>query len=130
MKLDDDMKNKILKSTKPLIVSAAAGALVAGVTAGIMSLVATNYKSSTLTGDKEIHPTSDETAISKSEVAASEKEGKLSADKVSAQNGEVGASNTEAAAAEGEAKAADSGASALRTKAGAADIATKGLNMT
>jgi hypothetical protein len=130
MEVDPELKDAIKEEVAPIVGSVAAAALVAAAGMALMTLMATNYKSSSLTGEKEIHPTVDKTSASKSEVAASEKEGALDSKGVAAQSGEVKASNTDAAAQTGEAKAADSGASALRTKAGASDIETKALKMT
>jgi hypothetical protein len=127
---DQGTEAAVKSAVAPLVITASAtiaGALIAG---GIAMLIGTNYKSSTLTGDTEIHPTSDETAISKAETAAQETEGKLSQDKVAGTNGDVKANETAARASTAEATAADSGASAVRTKAGATDIETKALKMT
>jgi hypothetical protein len=130
MQLDEKTKNEILEMTEPIIASAAAGAVVAALTSAIEALLVTNYEKSSLTGDEGVHPTSDDTAISKSEVAGSETEGKLSQDKVAAENGEIKANETEARALTGEVTASESGASAVRSKAGASDIETKALKIT
>jgi hypothetical protein len=130
MQLDEKTKNQILEGVEPIIMSAAIGVAVASLTSVITALAVTNYSQSDLTGDKDMHPTAEETTLSKSEVAGSETEGKLAQDKVAGVNGEVKANETEARALTGEATASDSGATALRTKAGASDIETKALKMT
>ncbi|MDR3334662.1 MAG: hypothetical protein LBT13_07240 [Treponema sp.] len=130
MEVDAKMKDGIIQNVMPVIGSLATAALVAAAGAVLSKLMTTNYKSSTMAGDKEVKPTDDDVAISKTEAAGSETEGKLAQDKVAGANGEVKASETEARAQTGEATAAESGASALRTKAGASDIETKALKMT
>ena len=130
MALDKETSDTIKELVAPIVGSALSAALVSAAMAIISKLVVTNYKEHGITGDKEIKPTEDETAISKSELAASETEGKLAQDKVAGTEGEVKANETEARALTGEATAADSGASALRTKAGASDIEVKALKMT
>jgi hypothetical protein len=127
---DKELKDSIISAVTPAVTSLMAGLLVAGVASIAESLLVTNYSQSTPTGDTEMHPTENETVLSKSEVAGSETEGKLAQDKVAATEGEVLANETEARALTGEATAADSGASALRTKAGASDIEVKALKMT
>ena len=130
MDVDESMKKDILEATAPIIASATTAALVAAVGALIDSLLAINMTTSTMAGDKGIHPTEDNVSARKSEVATSEAAGKLSQDKVSARNGDLAASKTDAAAQNGEATALESGAAAARTKGGAADIETKALKMT
>jgi hypothetical protein len=130
MEVDKATEDTIKEKIAPILTSFAATAIVAGVGAILAQLLVTNYKSSSLIGDKEIHPTGDEVNISKTDTAASETEGKLAQDKVSAVNGDLAASETGAAVSSGEATAAESGATAARTKAGAADIETKALKMT
>jgi hypothetical protein len=128
--LDGETEEAVKNAVSPLLISigATCGAALAG--GAIAALIAINYKSRTMAGDTEIHPTSNETDISKVETAAAETEGKLAQDTVAGINGEVKASETEARAQTGEATALDSGASALRTKAGASDIEVKALKMT
>jgi hypothetical protein len=130
LELDRGAKAEILEKVTPILASVAVAGLVGAAVAIISQLTATNYKSSSLIGDKEIHPTEDNVSISKSDTAAAETEGKLAQDKVSAVNGDLAASEVEAAAQSGEATAVESGATAARTKAGAADIETKALKMT
>jgi hypothetical protein len=130
MEVDAKLKDSIIKSVMPVIGSLATAALVSAAGAVLTKLMVTNYKISTLAGDKSMKPTDDEVTISKSETAGAETEGKLAQDKVAGTNGEIKANETEARAMTGEATAAESGASALRTKAGASDIETKALKMT
>jgi hypothetical protein len=123
-------KDAIISMVTPMITSAAITCAVALATGAVTALIATNYKSSTMAGDQEIHPTKDETAISDVDTTASEVDGALNQDGLAGINGEIKANETEARALTGEATAADSGASALRTKAGASDIEVKALKMT
>ncbi|MDR2759471.1 MAG: hypothetical protein LBB78_08820 [Spirochaetaceae bacterium] len=128
--LGQDIKDALTKELNPLYISM--GAVVGGalLSRGIAGLIAINYKSRTMAGDTEIHPTANATKLSKVETTATETEGKLAYDKVAGVNGEVKAQETEALAAAIEALAMESGASACRTKAGASDIETKALKMT
>ncbi|MDR2865196.1 MAG: hypothetical protein LBV68_06290 [Spirochaetaceae bacterium] len=128
--LDKETTQIIIGAVAPLIASAVFAVGVATAEAIIEMVAATNYEDKGLTGNTEIHPTSDQVNISSSDVAASDKEGKLSHDTVSAQSGDIAAAATDADAANAEATAADSGATALRTKAGASDIEVKALKMT
>ena len=130
MELDGETKDMIKKGVTPLIMSLGTAALVSAATGVIKKLVTTNYKSSDLTGDKEIKPTEDETVISKVETTAKDTDASLAKDEVKAKDGDLSAVKTDATAADTEATALDSGAAAARTKAGAADIETKALKMT
>jgi hypothetical protein len=123
-------KDAIISAVTPMIASAAVAGAVALATGALMSLIAINYKSSTMAGDSGIHPTNDETVISDVDTTANEVDGSLNQDGLAGRNGEVKANETEATALTGEATASESGASALRTKAGASDIETKALKMT
>jgi hypothetical protein len=126
--MDDKEKAAIIAAVTPLM---GLGAVLAAAAAAMaLKYLTTNYRQSSMAGDKEMKPTDDEVTISKSEVAGVETEGKAVQDTVSGLNGEVKAEETEARALTGEATAADSGASALRGKLGAADIETKTLKMT
>jgi hypothetical protein len=128
--LDSETEDAVKEGVAPQLIGVGATYGAALVGGAIAALIAVNYKSRTMAGDTDIHPTKNETDISKVETAATETEGKLAQDTVAGVNGEVKASETEARAVTGEATAADSGASALRTKAGASDIETKALKMT
>jgi hypothetical protein len=130
MELDKDAKDKIAQAVKPIVTSALATALVAGAAAALAALLVTNYKKSGLTGETEMHPTTDEMNMSKVETSAKDTDASLGKDEVTAKDGDLSANRTDAAASSGEATAAESGATAARTKAGAADIETKALKMT
>jgi hypothetical protein len=104
--LDAGTEKAIKEAVGPELISMGAIYGVALAAAGISTLIGINYKSSTMAGDSEIHPTKDETTISSVETAATETEGKLVQDKVAAVNGEVKTSETEARALTGEATAA------------------------
>ena len=130
MALDEKTKDMIKDIAGPIVTSAASMALVAGLTSLIESLVVTNYTSSDLTGNKEIHPTEDNTSISKVEATAKDTDASLAKDELKVKDGDLSAAKTDANALTTEATAAESGAAAARTKAGAADIETKALKMT
>jgi hypothetical protein len=127
--LDPQTEGAVKSAVSPQLVSIAATYGVALVGSAIAALIAVNYKSSTMVGDTEIHPTSNETAISKVKTAASETDAGLAQDTVAGVNGEVKASETEARAMTGEATAVDSGAAAMRSKSGAFDSETKAIKM-
>ena len=128
--MDKKTADQIKEIVTPIITSAATTALVGAAGALVMKLLVTNYKSSDLTGDKEMHPTTDEMNMSKVETSAKDTDASLGKDEVTAKDGDLSAARTDAAAGNTEATAAESGASAARTKAGAADIETKALKMT
>jgi hypothetical protein len=130
MALDEKTTAMIKDTVAPIITSALAVALVGVVGAVLLDLVVTNYKSSDLTGDKEMHPTKDDVTASKVDASASETDAALSKDEAKGNNGDLSANSTDAAAMDNEAKALEGGAAAARTKAGAADIETKALKMT
>jgi hypothetical protein len=130
MELDQEMKDGIKEEIGPIIGSAVAAGLVAAAGMALLSMSATNYKSSDLTGDKEIHPTQSNTSASKVETSAKDTDASLAKDEATAKDGDLSANRTDAAASSGGATAAESGATAARTKAGAADIETKSLKMT
>lgn len=125
-----DTETAIQTLVAPIVGSVLAASLAAAAVDLIAKLVVTNVKESDVSGDRDLKPTEQKTAVSKSEAAASETEGKLSKDGVSGQDGSIKANETEAKASTGEATAAEAGAQAMRTKAGAADIETKALKMT
>ena len=130
MALDEDAKKMIQEAVGPIIASTMTAAVVGAAVAIITKLTVTNFKSSDLTGDKEMHPTKEEMAASKLETSAKDTDASLAKDEVTAKDGDLSAARTDAAASNGEATALDSGAAAARTKAGAADIESKALKMT
>jgi hypothetical protein len=129
MELSENATQLIKEAAAPIVTSVLAGALVGAAAAGIAKYAATNYKKSGLTGDTEIHPTKDDTSISKSETSAKDNEASLAKDGVKANDGDLSAAQTDAKALTSDAKALDSGASAAQPKAGALDVKTKGLVM-
>jgi hypothetical protein len=129
MALDVETKGVIKELVAPIVGSVLSAALVGAATAVISKLVVTNFKESGLTGEKGVHPTKDDTAISKTEASAKDNEASLAKDGVKAKDGDLSAAQTDAKAATTDAKALDSGASAAQPKAGALDVKTKGLVM-
>jgi hypothetical protein len=129
MEMDADAKAAVLAKVGPIIGSLAAGFAVAAGVALIMKLVCINMKSSTMAGDTGMHPTDNDTSISKSEASAKNNEASVAKDGVKAKDGDLAAAQTDAKALTSDAKALDSGASAAQPKAGALDIKTKGLVM-
>jgi hypothetical protein len=127
--MNEKAAEKITKIMMPIIVSVGASAAVAGAIAIISQLVVTNYKRSDLTGEKGMHPTQDDTSISKTEASAKDNDASLAKDGVKAKDGDLSAAQTDAKALTSDAKALDSGASAAQPKAGALDVKTKGLVM-
>jgi len=130
MALDEKTTKMIETAVAPIVGAAMSAALVGAALAALKMLVATNYKSSDLTGEKAMHPTKDEMVASKVETSAKDTDASLAKDEVKAKDGDLSAARTDAAASNGEATALESGAAAARTKAGAADIETKSLKMT
>ena len=128
-KSTEQIVSSVVKDVMPAIGSAMAMAVVGEVLAKLSELVVTNVEESDLTGNKELHPTKEDSSLQKGEANAERNNASLAKDEVSGQKGEVDAAETEAKAATGEATASESGASAVRTKAGASDIETKGLKM-
>jgi hypothetical protein len=127
--MDEKATQMIKDAVAPIVASTLASALVGAAAAGIMKYAATNYNGSNVTGDKEMHPTKDDTSISKSEASAKDNEASLAKDGVKAKDGDLSAAQTDAKAMTSDAKALDSGASAAQPKAGALDVKTKGLVM-
>jgi hypothetical protein len=129
MDVNASTKAAVLTKVAPLIGTIGAGLAVAGAAALITKLVGINMKSSTMTGDTGLHPTENNTSISKTEASAKDNEASLAKDGVKAKDGDLSAAQTDAKALTSDAKALDSGASALQPKAGAMDVKTKGLVM-
>jgi hypothetical protein len=129
MELDKKTEHEILELVEPIIKSVAVGAAVATLASVISALIVTNYKSSSLTGDTEMHPTKNDTAINKTEASAKDNDASLAKDEVKAKDGDLSAAQTDAKAMTTDAKAMDSGASAAQPKAGALDVKTKGMVM-
>jgi len=129
MKVDEDLKTRILKETAPLMASASTAMLVAAVGA-LASYIGFNIKSSDMTGDKNVQPTKDDVSASKVEASAKDTGASLAKDEVKAKDGDLSAAKTDAVVSAGGATAMEAGATAARTKAGAADIETKALKMT
>jgi len=130
MAVDDKTKTMIQDAVGPIVKSALSAALVGAAFALIKKLTVTNFKSSNVAGDKEVHPTEKSTSISKVETSGKDTDASLAKDEVKVKDGDLSASKTDANALTNEATAAESGAAAARTKAGAADIETKALKMT
>jgi hypothetical protein len=127
--MDASTKAAVLKKVGPLIGSAAAGFAVAAGAAIITKLVGINMKTSTMAGDTGLHPTDNETSISKTDASAKDNEASLAKDGLKVKDGDLSAAQTDAKALTTDAKALDSGASAAQPKAGALDVKTKGLVM-
>jgi hypothetical protein len=127
--MDAKTKATIMKKVGPLIGSLAAGFAVAAGAAAITKLVGINMKSSTMTGDTGMHPTDNDTSISKTETSAKDNEASVAKDGLKAKDGDLSAAQTNAKALTTDVKAMDSGASAAQPKAGALDVKTKGLVM-
>jgi hypothetical protein len=127
--MDEKTKAMILAKTLPLIESAAASMAITAATAAITKLVGVNMKTSTMAGDTGLHPTEDDTSISKTEASAKDNEASLAKDGLKAKDGDLSAAQTDAKGMTTDAKALDSGASAAQPKAGAAEIKTKGMVM-
>jgi hypothetical protein len=130
MALDEKTTKVIKDAVLPIVTSALSSAVAGAAMAVIAKLVVTNYRESNITGDTEMHPTKDESSLSKVETSAIDTDASLGKDEVTAKDGDLSAMRTDAAASNGEATALDGGATAARTKAGAADIETKALKMT
>jgi hypothetical protein len=129
MKLDSETKALVLEKVSPLIAGVAVGFAVAAGAALVTKLVGINMKTSTMAGDTGMHPTENETSVSKTETSAKDNEASLAKDGLKVKDGDLSAAQTDAKAMTSDAKAMDSGASAAMPKAGALDIKTKGLVM-
>jgi hypothetical protein len=127
--LDGETEDAVKEAVSPQLISIGATYGAALVGGAIAALIAINYKTSTMAGDTTIHPTNNQTDISKVETAATEVEGKLTKDGVKAKDGDLSAAQTDAKALTTDAKALDSGASAAQPKAGALDVKAKALVM-
>jgi hypothetical protein len=129
MKLEDETKAAILTKVTPMIVSLGVTFGVAAAAAIISKIIGINMKTSTMAGDTGLHPTENNTSISKTEASAKDNEASVAKDGLKAKDGDLSAAQTDAKAATTDAKALDSGASAAQPKAGAAEIKAKGLVM-
>ncbi|MDR2865647.1 MAG: hypothetical protein LBV68_08565 [Spirochaetaceae bacterium] len=129
-KLDPETEDQIKLDVMPIVGSMAATIAVGAAVAILSQFLATNYHTSTMTGDTGLHPTEENMAVSGSEISAKNTEASLAKDAVKAKDGDLSAAKTDAIAAGGEATALESGATACRTKAGASDIEVKALKMT
>jgi hypothetical protein len=129
MEMDAKTKATVLAKVGPTIGSLGAGLAVAAGMALITKLVGINMKSSTMAGDTGMHPTQEDTSISKTEASAKDNEASLAKDGLKVKDGDLSAAETDAKALTTDAKALDSGASAAMPKAGALDVKTKGLVM-
>lgn len=130
--MDEDTEKivaDVVKGVAPVIGSALATAVVGEVLEKLSELVVSNVNESDMSGDKEVHPTKEDSSLQKGEANADRNNAALAKDEVSAQSGSIDAAETEAKASTSEATAAEAGASAVRTKAGASDIETKALKM-
>ena len=130
--MDEDTEKivaDVVKGVAPVIGSALATAVVGEVLEKLSELVVSNVNESDMSGDKEVHPTKEDSSLQKGEANADRNSAALAKDEVSAQSGSIDAAETEAKASTSEATAAEAGASAVRTKAGASDIETKALKM-
>ncbi|MDR1635934.1 MAG: hypothetical protein LBR93_01220 [Treponema sp.] len=129
MEVDQSTKDAILSATGPIIGSALAAALVGAAVTALLELIATNDETDTMVGKNGVHPTEQDTSLSKSDVAGSEVGGKLSDDSAKINSGDLEANRTQAQAQSAGANAANNGATAMITDAGASQIETKALNM-
>jgi hypothetical protein len=125
------MEEKVQKSIED-VTEMIAGSVLAQAVAGlaiatIKQLVVTDVEKSDVTGKKELHPTEDETSVSKVDTEATQTTGSVSEDKVAGMNGEVQADDTQADVLTTDAKATNTGASAVEPKAGALKTEVRGL---
>jgi hypothetical protein len=127
--MDAETEATIKEKIVPVIASLGGGLVIAGAVALITKLVAVNMKTSSMTGDTDLHPTKNDTSINKTEASAKDNDASLAKDGVKAKDGDLSAAQTDAKALTSDAKALDSGASAAQPKAGALDVKTKGLVM-
>jgi hypothetical protein len=127
--MDAETKAAVMAKVGPVIGSRLAGIAVAAGAAVIMKLVGINMKSSTMAGDTGLHPTDNDTSISKTEASLKDNEASIAKDGLKVKDGDLSAAETNAKALTTDAKALDSGASAAMPKAGALDIKAKGLVM-
>lgn len=128
--LSEETKKDIGKMVATIGTTFAVNAMISSLTSKVVKLTATNIHKSSVTGDKILSPTRDETVLSNKETNASNVSSSLADDSVSATNGELNAAETNAAAATSDATASEAGAVASRAKAGASDIETKALKIT
>ena len=105
------------------------GALVGKVMEKAKELSVTNQRTSSVSGERGLHPTKEDASLQKGEANTTRNNAAPAKDDVSAQKGSVGAAQTDARANTSEATASEAGATAVRTKAGASDIETKALKM-
>jgi hypothetical protein len=129
MEMDTSTKAAVLAKVGPIIGSAAAGFAVVAGAALITKLVGINMETSTMAGDTGMHPTDNDTALSKSETSMKDNNASLAKDELKVKDGDLSAAQTDAKAMTTDAKALDSGASAAQPKAGALDVKAKGLVM-
>jgi hypothetical protein len=127
--MDAETEALVKKEIAPVIATLGGGLVLAGAAALVTKLVAVNMKTSTMAGDTGLHPTDNDTSISKTETSAKDNEASLAKDAVKAKDGDLSAAQTDAKALTTDAKALDSGASAAQPKAGALDVKAKGLVM-
>jgi hypothetical protein len=127
--MDAKTEAAIIQKVGPIIGSLAVGFAVAAGAAAITKLVGINMKTSTMAGDTGLHPTDNDTSLSKTEASAKDNEASVAKDGLKAKDGDLSAAQTDAKALTTDAKALDSGASAAQPKAGALDVKTKGMVM-
>jgi hypothetical protein len=129
IEVDEEMRNKILINVMPVIGSAATVAMVAAASAILKKLTATNHKSSTMAGDTDLAPTSQDTTVSNSEVAGSTVEGALNNEAATANSGSIAAADTEANVQATGAEASSVAATAVDAEQGAVKTNAAALNI-
>lgn len=104
--------------------------VVTGVATEILSsLLVTNYHKESLTGDKKLSPTEDNTVLESQERSAAHQQSEVAHEEFNGQEGELKGADTEASAATSSTDAAGTNLTAAKAEAGTIDTATTAMQI-
>lgn len=131
--IDESLSQQIADAATEQILStlsvAAIGAAVSIGLALLTSLVVTNYHEYSVSGDKKVSPTNDETNLESHETTGAKQNSQAAQEEFNGQEGKVDGSNTKANAAAADTNASSADVNASKTQAGAIDTGAQGMKI-
>jgi hypothetical protein len=125
----ETLRDKILINAMPVIGSLATAGMVAAASAILKKLSATNVTNSTLAGNQNMAPTSQDVAMSGADINGAQTNAAMAADTANASTGNIAAADTEAKVQGTGAEASNTATRAVGLEQGALSSNAATLNM-
>lgn len=131
--IDESTAQKLGDAAAEQVVSNLSVMLIGGVVSIglslLTSLIVTNYHEETVTGDKKVSPTDDETTLESRKTSGAEQDSKLAQEEFNGQEGKVDGTDTKANAVAADTNASSADVNASKTQAGAIDTGAQGMKI-